>query len=513
MMKRFTLPVCLLLVLRVMCVAAQGTMGGKAAMGDIASTGADATAPVISGLAVSPDANTIVATWNTSGRSSSSLACGTSSGSYTIRAVDNGVELAVLAHSSVVEGLTPSTAYYCQVTSSNSLGTASQTFTATTSAPPVTTPITSLSFGTITDYNTLNANNQMAADTYYNCKSNDGFTYLTSNDSYNWTQSGAPSGSSNAQIVKFTSESPLAGQTINQMAGLGPEGGVMSPDSRSIKNDGLFCMNGMVFMGLGRQENYCCGSITTPYFPQTTGTVIWSPDHGQTWNSYGAASTFTATGVNTGTASMFAGTPITWGSATFIMYCGDDGTWGYRSTCNREDNANAFVYMIANDDKWNNGNVYYLARVPRKKIPNLNAGDWQFFTGGDGSKDANWSSNESAVTPILSNSGELSYANVQYVPALNRYILMTFYYPGGLQASNVQAENSTWLTYESPHPWGPWTLVNTTNWTTQGYYNPIVLNDTIWTGTTTRIMFTGDFQPPMGFTRAYRMFFTTMTIN
>ena len=55
---------------------------------------------------------------------------------------------------------------------------------------------------------------------------------------------------------------------------------------------------------------------------------------------------------------------------------------------------------------------------------------------------------------------------------------------------------------------GPWTLVNSTDWLTQGYYNPVVLNDTAYSGTTPTIMFTGDF---FG-TDTYQMYLSTLTI-
>jgi hypothetical protein len=49
------------------------------------------------------------------------------------------------------------------------------------------------------------------------------------------------------------------------------------------------------------------------------------------------------------------------------MYCADDGTLGYLASCNRRDNADAYVYLMANDGYWDSGNALYLARVPRAK--------------------------------------------------------------------------------------------------------------------------------------------------
>jgi hypothetical protein len=50
--------------------------------------------------------------------------------------------------------------------------------------------------------------------------------------------------------------------------------------------------------------------------------------------------------------------------------------------------------------------------------------------------------------------------------------------------------------------------VNSADWPTQGYYNPVILNDTVYSGTTPTIMFTGDF---FG-TDTYQMYLSTLTI-
>jgi hypothetical protein len=63
-------------------------------------------------------------------------------------------------------------------------------------------------------------------------------------------------------------------------------------------------------------------------------------------------------------------------SATFVMYCADDGTLGYLASCNRHDNADAYVYLMANDGYWDGGNALYLSRVPRAKMKSLNASDY-----------------------------------------------------------------------------------------------------------------------------------------
>lgn len=205
---------------------------------------------------------------------------------------------------------------------------------------------------------------------------------------------------------------------------------------------------------------------------------------------------------------MFGPSPTNMGSATFVMYCADDGTLGYQNACNRHDNADAYVYLMANDGYWDSGNALYLARVPRAKLADLNAADYQFYLGGDGRLDSSWGAQASAAA-VISNPGKLGEPSVQYVPALNRYLLLTFSYPEGLAADNLHPEHTLWLGYEAPHPWGPWTLINSTEWNSQGYYNPIVLNDSIYSGTTPTIAFTANFM----ITPTYDMFLSTITLQ
>lgn len=462
------------------------------------------------GTVVGVTSSTIVLGTGYTDSGANKLACGTTAGSYTIQAIDNDVPNSETSGQRVVAGLQPSTTYYCEI--SYSTGDAPFNFTAHTADPMPSTPITGLSFGSISRYNAINPANQMDGDTFYNCKSSDGSTYLSTDDTYGWQESGQPTSFySPLSLVKFTSENPLAGITISQFQNYGQGGVATGPDNRSQKNGGVFCMAGKIFMLIGRQLNQATGGMgTNTAYTQNAGQMIWSPDHGATWNNFQNPSNFIANGNPTTplTATMFPGVPGQFGSATFVMYCADKGNLGYMDTCNLADNANAYVYLMANDGYWDSGNVLFLARVPRAKMSRLQPSDYQFFVGGDGLNDSNWTSDQTQAQPVLSNPGKLGEPNVQYIPSLNRYLMLTFSYPKGLAVGNSQAQNCLWLAYESPHPWGPWTLVNTTQWPTQGYYNPVILNDSIDGGSPT-IMFTDNFWNWPN----YQMFTTTMNIQ
>jgi hypothetical protein len=270
-------------------------------------------------------------------------------------------------------------------------------------------------------------------------------------------------------------------------------------------------MAGKLYMLVGRQLNQATGGMgTNTAYVQDAGQMIVSSDRGATWNNFQNPAISNAQGSPTSPidATMFPGVPGNFGSATFVMYCPDDGNLGYMDTCNLSDNANAYVYLMANDGYWNNGNVLYLARVPRAKMSRLQNSDYQFFVGGDGINDASWTTDQTKAQPVLSSSGKLSEPNVQYIPTLNRYLLLTYSYPDGLAPPKPASPHTIWQAYESPHPWGPWTLINTTDWPTQGYYNPVILSDTASSLGPT-IMFTNDFMTWPN----YSMYTTTMNIQ
>jgi hypothetical protein len=186
-----------------------------------------------------------------------------------------------------------------------------------------------------------------------------------------------------------------------------------------------------------------------------------------------------------------------------IYYGPDDGSLGPRV-----DNADAYAYFVTGQPGyWNDGDSLTLVRVAKAKLPNLSGSDYQRFAGGDGSLDANWTTNPASQVTIVSNSRKIGgYAGVWYMPQFNRYLLATWYYP-----NNSVTSDTKWNIYEAPHPWGPWTLIDAEReWTPGGYYNPDVIPGTIpgatANGTPLTWMFSGDWK-----TGTYYKF-TTVTV-
>ena len=436
----------------------------------------------ISNVSWSTSATTAQVTWQTSVASDSILRCGAASGSDTFNAVDNGTQASVTSHSGIVAGLKPGTAYACQVQSRTASGSSgSAPVNVTTTAEPSSTPITGLSVGGFTPYNA--SGQQMDGDTFYNCISNDSTTYVTLDDS-NGFGLGLPGGS-NQMLGKLISESPVLGADVNYLSSYGSAGGHAGSDNLGAKASGLYCQGGNIYMITERVGAYAGNGAVQHLSAQ----IIKSADHGRSWSNFQSPNTYNVNGSMTypADATMF-GSHTLFGASAFVMYGADDGSTGYRV-----DNADAYAYIIGNDGYWNNGNALYLARIPKAKLPNLNPSDIAYYVGGDGNSDAAWASSITGVQPILSADGHLSEPAIQYVPALNRYLLFEWYYPNSIQTSSASSANSQWITYEAPHPWGPWNLIDNRNWPTQGYYNPVPLQRSALNGTTMTLMSTGNF--------------------
>lgn len=463
----------------------------------------------ISGVTASPDANTVVLTWTTNAPSTSTASCGGE------QAADNGSPeslACVTNHQAVVAGLSPSTEYNCTVQS----GLAAQTIRATTTAYAPSTPITAVSIGPVS-----NSNN--CGDSFYNAKSNDGTTYVAVNDT---TCGLGANGSVNSamMLAEFTDISSLAGANVNGLSGYGDQSGGPPGSGVSSKISGGFAMAGKLFLALGYQFQ---GNLSV--LPQYYGQITESPDYGMKWinmqGTHSSAGSFTSPY----TVSMWPGsTPSNFGSPNFVMYGADDGTLGYTVAANRVQNANAYVYVFSTAQTSNgvscstNCDSYYLSRVPRAQLAylgpkdrrfytggngtreaawarppraelaDLSPANWEFYTGGDGTRDSAWSASQSEAVPILTNAGELSAASLEYIPVLNRYLLLAFYFP---QTYGTNGNNVVWLAYDSPAPWGPFTLVSSIPNTTYGYYDPILLQADVlaapFTGTTARVLFSG----------------------
>jgi hypothetical protein len=158
---------------------------------------------------------------------------------------------------------------------------------------------------------------------------------------------------------------------------------------------------------------------------------------------------------------MFPG--LAFGSPYFVWY-GQDGKADV-------DNANKYVYAVANNGHFEDGDYYILGRVARKKLADLNATDWQFYTGGNGMRNHAWASDIQAAKPILQDPLNCSMTGMTYIPSLGRYVMVVWHYTTYNLRTDPRTINNWW---EAPQPWGPWTKFKSIDTGDMGWYVPIV---------------------------------------
>jgi hypothetical protein len=99
----------------------------------------------------------------------------------------------------------------------------------------------------------------------------------------------------------------------------------------------------------------------------------------------------------------------------------------------------------------------------------------------------------STLTPIYSAASQVSQPDMVFIPALNSYLLLTWYrpFPG-------TSSDTVWVISAAPTPAGPWTKVATQTNNPSGYYNPVVMQRSLAANTTQNgvaltLTATGDF--------------------
>ena len=240
------------------------------------------------------------------------------------------------------------------------------------------------------------------------------------------------------------------GVSISDMAGYGE--GSLSDDHGNWKTMNSYCVDGVLYM-----------FVTRCLYPEQSGdphhrhifknsSIIKSTDHGKTWVRSARESY---------EHPMFPG--LAFGAPYFVWY-GQDGKASV-------DNADKYIYAVANNGHFEDGDYYILGRVARKRLPDLQAADWQFYTGGNGMRSRNWSGDISAAEPILQDPLNCSMTGMTYIPSLGRYVMVVWHY----KTYNLRTDPRTidnW--YEAPRPWGPWTKFKSIDPGDFAWYVPIV---------------------------------------
>jgi hypothetical protein len=251
---------------------------------------------------------------------------------------------------------------------------------------------------------------------------------------------------------KLSGDDPfkIEGTTVSDMAGYGED--VRGTDKANWKTMNSYSVNGVLYM-----------FVTRCLYPEESGdehhrhifknsSIIKSTDKGKTWTRPAEESL---------KHPMFPG--LKFGAPYFVWY-GQDGKASV-------DNADKYVYAVANNGHFEDGDYYILGRVLKEKLPDLNAADWTFFKGGDGMKSRNWTKDIDGAKPILQDAMNCSMTGMTYIPALGRYVMVVWHYT----TYNLRTDPRTIdKYYEAPTPWGPWTNFKTIDTGEMGWYVPII---------------------------------------
>lgn len=246
----------------------------------------------------------------------------------------------------------------------------------------------------------------------------------------------------------------LTGQLQSLMEDYGEMNAPVASDGRNWKSGGSVSIDGVLYMSVG-MDRY----VDSNYGGRQTridASIIKSSDHGLHWDRSMQENL---------QHPMFPG--MKFATPFFIHY-------GKEYAAAMRDNADRYVYATSNNGFWDNGDNYILGRVLRSRIGRLKAADWTFYQGGDGQLDSSWSAEITRAAVLIEAPGQCGETGVTYLPALERYVMVAWYYPiGNGHAGTIETTELAF--YESPKPWGPWKKIKTIRIQPQGWYMPRVL--------------------------------------
>jgi len=231
----------------------------------------------------------------------------------------------------------------------------------------------------------------------------------------------------------------LSGALVNSMDEYG-EANKKEADNATWKACGQECIDSVFYAFVSRNVY---GSDSGDFWLRQTAfnsSLIKSSDKGRTWTRRASENY---------SHPMWPGPSF--GSPFFVHYGRNGGSVA-------KDGADRFVYAMSNDGFWNDGDRYVLGRVERTKLPELNASDWSYFTGGDGAAAKNWSSSIQDARPVFDWSVHCGQTPPCFIPALGVYLMVVWYNTAKMNKW-FEPNEMRYDFYQAPHPWGPWSLV------------------------------------------------------
>lgn len=245
-----------------------------------------------------------------------------------------------------------------------------------------------------------------------------------------------------------------------------------------LKPAGLIDIGGRLHFAV-ESQNYG----TNPAFNRQTnieGWIITTEDYGRTWNRHATSQT-----------DFFSGRVA---SCHFLQYGQGSATpdgWLYAYFPGASDDGNSY---------WENGDYILLGRVRPEAI--LDRGAWQFWVGLDSDDQPRWSSDDADATPIFSYYHMTGENHVSYNAGIDRYLMGNYSfldkdgnpnpYHNGEWPQSIEISQLT--LFESPTPWGPWSLFHQDDcWATGGYQPSFPVKWINESGTRMQMLGSGSF--------------------
>jgi len=132
---------------------------------------------------------------------------------------------------------------------------------------------------------------------------------------------------------------------------------------------------------------------------------------------------------------------------------------------NNENARDGYVYAVSSD-QWDNGSNLRLGRVPSDSI--VLRDKWEFVCATDRAGGPVWGSDLEDSVPVLSLHRCIGAPEMVYMAKINRYLLLTW----RLHKDFSPDDGTDLLIFESPEPWGPFSLVYEEEYWQGKAYNP-----------------------------------------
>ena len=233
--------------------------------------------------------------------------------------------------------------------------------------------------------------------------------------------------------------STLVGTQVNRMDEYG-KGSQKEDDNATWKACGQECIDGVFYAFVSR--NTYGSDSKDPLLRQLAqnASLIKSTDRGLTW-THSAAENYKH--------PMWPGSSF---GAPFFVHYGKNG--GQVA----QDGAQDYVYAVSTNGFWNDGDSLVLGRVHRARLPELDAGHWEYYTGGNGEAAGSWSGTIGKAHPVLSRPAKCGQTPITFVPALGIYLLISWYNTETM-TKWFEPNEMRYDFYQAPHPWGPWSFI------------------------------------------------------